>query len=174
GTMFLLAVFVRRVWDRMPDKNKVPDGKMFAAWAGLVAVLVLAVPLGRLLPFVHIQFLAEAKPGLFPGLWPVGLGTLLAVIFFKTAWSAREPVGLDERFLGLFERMLARLREKWRAGHYCDPSCGRINLEGWADRLLQTRWMLNGPDRLEHRLLYWHTAGVLFIILLLVFVLLAS
>jgi formate hydrogenlyase subunit 3/multisubunit Na+/H+ antiporter MnhD subunit len=174
GTMFLLSVFIRRVRDRMPDKNKVPDGKMFAAWAGLVVVLALAVPLGRLLPFVHIQSLAGAKQGLFPGLWPVGLGILLAVIFLKTAWSAREPVGLDERFLGLCEKVFAWLREKWRSGHYCDPACSRLDLEGWADRLLQTRWMLTVPDRLEHRLLYWHTAGVLFIVLLLVFVLLAS
>ncbi|MFP4168443.1 MAG: complex I subunit 5 family protein [Desulfonatronovibrionaceae bacterium] len=174
GTMFLLSVFVYRLSKKMPDKSGPLEVRVLAAWAGLTGVVLLAVPLGRALPFVHIQPLTRADPGMLSALWPVGLGILLAAIFFKTAWSGREPAGLDERFLDLCEKMLAWLGEKWRGGHYCDPACSRLDLEGLADRLLQTRWMLTVPDRLEHRLLYWHTAGVLFVVLLLVFVVLAG
>ncbi|MGM0646105.1 MAG: complex I subunit 5 family protein [Thermodesulfobacteriota bacterium] len=169
GTMFLLAVFLRRIQVQMPDRNSTLDRKLFLAWGGLVAMVILAVPLGQFFPFIHIQELVAAKAGILSGLLPVGLGIGLAAVFLNSAWSVRDPFGVDERFLSPWEKSLAWLREKWRSGHYCDPSCGRINLEGWADRLLQTRWMRTVPDRLEHRLLYWHTAGILLIVFLLVF-----
>ncbi|HKK34253.1 MAG TPA: hypothetical protein VJ934_11985, partial [Desulfomicrobiaceae bacterium] len=93
-------------------------------------------------------------------------------LFLATQWARREPPGVDDRFLHQVESMLQWLRRQWQAGHYCDPSCGRIDLEGWAKRLFETRWMLTVPDRLEKRLLYWHTAGALYVILMLVFIVL--
>jgi formate hydrogenlyase subunit 3/multisubunit Na+/H+ antiporter MnhD subunit len=170
GTMLLLAVFMYRVFKKMPDTTGKTDALTVAAWILLVLLVVLAVPLGRVLPWIDIQGLQAGQAEIVSGLWPIGLGLVLAGLFLTTPWARRDPPGLDNRFLHQAESMLQWLRRKWQAGHYCDPSCGRVNLEGWANRLFETRWMLTVPDRLEKRLLYWHTAGALYVIFMLIFI----
>jgi hypothetical protein len=143
-----------------------------AAWIALVLLVVLAESLGRMLPSIHILDAGPGPSQVISGLRPIVLGIVLAVVFLKTRWGRRESSGLDNLFLDQIESLLQWLRQKWLTGHYCNPSCGRFNVEGWANQLLETRWMLTVPDRLEKRLLYWHTAGTLFVILLVIFIVL--
>lgn len=172
GTMLLLSVFMYRLFKKMPDTTRKTAASTVVAWVALVFLVVLAVPTGRLLPCIHIQNPAAGHVNLVPGLWPIGLGVVLAGLFLATPWARRDPPGLDNLFLDQAQSVLRWLRGKWQTGHYCDPSCGRIDLEGWANRLFETRWMLTVPDRLEKRLLYWHTAGALYVIFMLVFIVL--
>jgi formate hydrogenlyase subunit 3/multisubunit Na+/H+ antiporter MnhD subunit len=172
GTMLLLAVFMYRVWSRMPERTRQTSGMTTAAWIALVLLVVLAESLGRMLPSIHILDVGPGPSQVISGVWPIVLGIVLAVFFLKSPWGRHEPSGLDNLFLDQMARLFQWFGQKWLTGHYCNPSCGRVNVEGWANQLLETPWMLTVPDRLEKHLLYWHTAGALFLILLLLFIVL--
>jgi hydrogenase-4 component B len=173
GTMLLMAVFVWRVHGAMPRKNGSVAHGMVAAWAGLLGLLLLAVPLaGTVLAVRHDLFPAALKPA-WEGLWPIGLGLLGAGAFLRFSRDCADCKGLDDLLLEALERVLRWTSGQWRASWLGSPGGGPIDLMSWTDRLLKSRWMQRVPDRIEQHLVYWHTAGLLFVCLLLGFVLLA-
>lgn len=177
GTTLLLAVCLWRVAQGMRKTHDRAwpgiERGMALSWGGLLGLLLLAVPLtGLVLDSMPGPVPVDAQ-SIWAGLWPIGLGLLAAGAFLKSPLSDRDWKGLDDRLLTALEHGLQRLHQRWKSSRLCDPACGRVDLVALADRLLQSRWMRTVPDRLEQRLLYWHTAGVLFIVLLMGFIFLA-
>jgi len=170
GTSLLLAVFVWRVREQMPEADERIGPGMAAACTGLLGLLLFAAPLAANVLPMEQGLLMTGKHSILDGFWPIGLGLLGAAAFLKSRWSNRDQKGLDDLILESLERALRRLHQRWKASRLCDPACGRIDLVAWSDRILQSRWMRTVPDSLEQRLLYWHTAGVLFIFLLMIFI----
>ncbi len=170
GTTVLLSVFLRRVSEGMPDTGKRSEPGMILAWAALLGPLLLVVPLSRgMFPGVpDVRFLDLHS--VFSGIWPIATGVLLAGGFVKSGFGAGPWKGLDGLILESLEHGLRRLAQRWQASPYCDPSCGRIDLVAWTDRLLRSRPVRIIPDRLEERLMHWHSVGVLLVFLLLGFV----
>ncbi len=171
GTGLLLSLFVLRVHEAMPSRGKPLGVGMILAWAGLLAMLVVAVPL-----WGHVHGGGGESPAmnvsaLLDGLWPIALGFVGAVLFARSRWGAVQWKGCDGLLLEGLEKGLRFLEWRWRAGPLGNPALGRIDLVAWADRLLQTGLVRKVPDRIEQRLTHWHTVGVLFVALVLVFVL---
>jgi hydrogenase-4 component B len=188
GTTLLLAVFLWQVWRSMAAKDvyheihsnadhdlesaKKRRGMVFA-WGGLLALVLGVVPIAALvLPesFIELSGLAgKGWKGIWDGLWPISLGLVAAGLFLRLSQGDGESKGLDDLVLAAVERGATCLRSWWGRSPYCDPACGTIDLVAWSDRILQSRWMQTVPDRIERRLLYWHTVGVLFVGFVLVF-----
>ncbi|SMP65911.1 Formate hydrogenlyase subunit 3/Multisubunit Na+/H+ antiporter, MnhD subunit [Desulfonatronum zhilinae] len=191
GTTLLLAMFLWRVWRGMAAEvgrsqahggaaQELKSAKarwgLLLAWGGLLALVLGVVPLTSLvLPesFNALNGLAgKGWKSLWDGLWPIALGLLAAGLFLRMSRDNGESKGLDDLALAAVERGLIRLRSWWLGSPYCDPACGTIDFVAWSDRILQSRWMQTVPDRIERRLLYWHTVGVLFVGFVLVFLVL--
>jgi hydrogenase-4 component B len=181
-------VFLWQVWRSMAAKDvyheihsnadhdlesaKKRRGMVFA-WGGLLALVLGVVPIAALvLPesFIELSGLAgKGWKGIWDGLWPISLGLVAAGLFLRLSQGDGESKGLDDLVLAAVERGATCLRSWWGRSPYCDPACGTIDLVAWSDRILQSRWMQTVPDRIERRLLYWHTVGVLFVGFVLVF-----
>jgi formate hydrogenlyase subunit 3/multisubunit Na+/H+ antiporter MnhD subunit len=172
GTTLLLAAFVWRVRQDMPPVNKGTGSGMTLSCIGLLGLLVFIVPLAKSIFVVELGLFPQDGQTFMEGLWPIGLGLLAALVLFKSGWGAREWTGLDELILEGIGNSLRRLHQRWKASRFCDPAFGQIDLMAAADRVLQSRWMRTVPDKLEQRLLHWHTAGIIFIFLLMGFILL--
>ncbi|WP_031388284.1 complex I subunit 5 family protein [Desulfonatronum thiodismutans] len=188
GTTLLMAMFLWRIWRSMAaedarhevhskaDKDsgspKARWGMVFA-WGGLLALVLGVVPIASLMfPELYNELnelAGKGWEGVWDGLWPISLGLVAAGLFLRLSQGDGESKGLDDLVLAAVERGATRLRSWWWRSPYCDPACGTIDLVAWSDRILQSRWMQTVPDRIERRLLYWHTVGVLFVGFVLVF-----
>ncbi len=173
GTTLLLSAFVWRVFAAMPhEREKGGAWGMMVAWAGLLGLLWGVFPMVQgWLPVAQIPFEGGLQR-IWEGIWPIGLGVFLACLFFKSSFASREWKGLDGFFLETLEQALRSLERRWRASPLCDPSYGRVDLVAWTDRLLQNPILRTSPDKVEQRLMHWHTVGVLLVFLLLGFILL--
>ncbi len=187
GTTLLMAMFLWRVWWSMSVNVDLPETHpetaqdfesaktglgMVVAWGGLLILVLGVVPLAFLaLPgsWLGMGLAAEGWKGLWDGLWPIALGLAATGLFLRFNQGGPEANGLDDLVLAAVERNAARLHAWWWSSPYCEPACGTINLVAWSDRILQSSWMQTVPDRIERRLLYWHTVGVLFVGFVLVF-----
>ncbi len=174
GTTLLLCVFLWRVFLTMPqEKNKGSGAGMLTAWAALIGLLLVVVPLVRQgVPEAYVP-LKVSLNAIWEGVWPMGLGVFLAFLLLKWPLAPEGEKGLDGLFLEKMEQTLRSMERRWRASPLRDPAYGRIDLVAWTDRLLQRPLLRTGPDRIEERLMHWHTVGVLLVFLLLGFVLLA-
>ncbi|TVR00537.1 MAG: NADH/ubiquinone/plastoquinone (complex I) [Desulfovibrionales bacterium] len=188
GTTLLMVMFLWRIWqstaaERLPHgvHSKTADDMikttpmrgMVLAWGGLL-LLVVALPLWASLLFPEIINILPGLSGkgwktVWDGLWPIVLGLIASGLFLGLNRGRGEGSGLDDLLLSALERRASRLHAWWGSSPYCDPTCGTINLVAWSDRILQSRWMQTVPDRIERRLLYWHTVGVVFVGFVLVF-----
>lgn len=180
GTTLLLAMFfwstchhMHPVTDFRQMAAKKPGVGMLLAWGGLLVILLSVKPLAFALFPESIGMIrdhgANSGQSAGDGLWPIAIGLIVAWLLLRLRPAAGETKSLDEIFLDGLERLIHRLHVWWRDSPYCDPACGTINLVAWSDRILQSRWMQTVPDRIERRLLYWHSVGVLFVIFLLFF-----
>jgi len=170
GTTMLLTACVWRVRQNMPPAGKNLGAGMTLSCVGLLGLLVFIVPLAKSVVVVEPGLFSQDGQAVMEGLWPIGLGLLAALAFLKSGWGAGEWKGLDGLILESIGNGLRRLHQRWKAGRLCDPACGQIDLMAATDRVLQSQWMRTVPDKLEQRLLYWHTAGILFIFLLMGFI----
>ncbi|PTN35311.1 complex I subunit 5 family protein [Desulfonatronum sp. SC1] len=187
GTTLLMAMFLWRVWRSMSvdvgrpethpetayDFESAKTGLGMVLASGGLLILVIGVdPLAFLaLPesLLRMGLASEGWKGLWDGLWPIALGLVATGLFLRFNLDSAETKGLDDLVLAAMERNASRLRSWWWRSPYCDPAYGTIDLVAWSDRILQSRWMQTVPDRIERRLLYWHTVGVLFVGFVLVF-----
>lgn len=169
ATTMLLTVCVWRVRRDMPPAGGNLGMGATLACVGLLGLLVFIVPLTENI-LVEPGLLAQDGQTVLEGLWPIALGLLAALVFLKSGRGAGDWRGLDGLILETIGNGLRRLHQRWKAGRLCDPACGQIDLMAVADQVLQSRWMRSVPDKLEQRLLYWHTAGILFIFLLMCFI----
>lgn len=191
GTTLLMAMFLWRVWRSMAAgvdrsqahgeaaqelKSAKARWGMLLAWGGLLVLVLGVVPLASLVlseSFNELNGLVgKGWKGIWDGLWPIVLGLVAAGLFLSLNQGGGERKGVDDLVLEVVERNATRLHARWLGSPYCDPACGTIDFVAWSDRILQSRWMQTVPDRIERRLLYWHTVGVLFVGFVLVFLVL--
>ncbi|HSM73445.1 MAG TPA: complex I subunit 5 family protein [Desulfobacterales bacterium] len=173
GTMLLLGTFLWRVRDAMPAADKAIPSGMVVAWAGLLGLVLLALPLaGMVLPLPGEGVPSGMKP-IVEGLWPIGLGLLGAGLYRRLSRGGAERQGLDALLLAGLEGALRAAWLRLRAGGLGAPESGSSDPMGRVNLLLNSRWVQRVSDRIEERLLAWPTVGVVFVGLLLGFVFLA-
>jgi hypothetical protein len=146
---------------------------MVVAWAGLLGLVLLALPLaGMVLPLPGKGVPSGMKP-IVEGLWPIGLGLLGAGLYRRLNRGAAERQGVDALLLAGLEGALRAARLRLRAAGLWASESGSSDPMGRAIRLLNSPWVQRVSDRVEERLLAWPAVGVVFVALLLGFVFLA-
>ncbi len=174
GTAMLMAHFLSRLHLKNPDKPHYRPGLLFI-WLGMAAAGVI-LPLIVGLIYLDVPDVSWIEPRVvWSSLWPIVFGALIYFFFNlkkpSLSWQAAEnwPDTVTQ-----IEKAWRKFYPRWEKSNFCDPSCGQINFVNLADRLIFGPAGLKVTCMIEALFRQWFVAGLVFVLLILIFILMGS
>ncbi len=174
GTAMLMAHFLSRMHMKIADKSLYRPGLLFF-WLGMAAAGV-SLPLILGLFYLDVPAIAWIEPLIiWSSLWPVVFGAFVYFFFIlKKPLLGRQAAENWPDTVTQMEKAWQKFYPRWEKSNLCDPSCGQINFVYLADRLIFGPAGLKVTCMIETLFRQWFVAGLVFVILILLFILMGS